>query len=169
MGLTQYEDEEWRLHRWFEMKSWLNVHQAWIHTYVAINMGPYLLDMQWSLKNMIPSRCFCKWISSVVHNFFWKLNHVTTKIWSMSCWQVTTYCDAVWTSSCIIWNLILTNFRITWVMSVKCKVRYSPGLKLWRIFIGDGGPRTWLQTISRAWNETAPINHTRENHWNTDF
>jgi len=46
MGWTQYKDEEWRLHSWFEMKSSLNVQLAWIHTYMAINMDPHLLDMQ---------------------------------------------------------------------------------------------------------------------------
>ena len=48
-------------------------------------MDPYLSDMQWSVKkNMIPSSWFCKCFTSVVHNLFGKLNHLTTKIWSMS-------------------------------------------------------------------------------------
>jgi len=48
-------------------------------------MDPYLLNMQWSLKkNTIPPRLFCKCFSSVVHNFFGKLNLLTTKIWSLS-------------------------------------------------------------------------------------
>ena len=105
-------------------------------------MDPYLLDMQWSLKkSMIRSRWLCKCSSSVVHIFFWKLNHLTTKIWSMSCWQFTTYWDAIWASSCIIWNLILTNFQITWVSA---RWAFSPGPKWWSIIIRDGGPRTWV-------------------------
>ena len=86
-------------------------------------LDPYLLHMQWNLKkNMMPSRWFCKCFSSVVRNFVWKQNHLITKIWSMSCWQVTTCWDAIWASSCFIWNLIQTNFQITWWMSVMCKV-----------------------------------------------
>jgi len=43
------------------------------------------MDMQWSLKkNMLPSRWFCKCFSSVVHNLFGKLDHLTTKLWWMS-------------------------------------------------------------------------------------
>jgi len=112
------------LHRYSSKWSlnWMSNRYGSILT-MAINMDPYLLDMQWRLKkNMIPSRWFCKCFSSVVQIFFGKLNHLTTKVCSMSCWQVTTYWDAIWASSSIVWNLILTNFQITWVMLVKSKV-----------------------------------------------
>jgi len=99
-------------------------------------MNPYLLDMQWSLeKNMILSRWFCKCFICCTQ-FLLTLNHLKTKTWSMSCWQFTTYWDAIWASSYIIWNLILKNFQITWVST---RWAFSPRLKLWRIVSGVEG------------------------------